>query len=60
MLIETDSPYLAPVPYRGQLNEPAYVRHVASCISELRGIELEELASVTSDNFFRLFRKAHR
>jgi TatD DNase family protein len=56
MLIETDSPYLAPVPFRGKLNEPAYVRYVAEEIARLREMPLEEVAAVTSGNFFRLFR----
>jgi TatD DNase family protein len=56
MLIETDAPYLAPVPHRGKTNEPAYVRHVAEEIARLRGIALDELAAATSTNFFRLFR----
>jgi TatD DNase family protein len=56
ILVETDSPYLAPVPHRGKLNEPSYVRHVAAEIAELRGISLETLAKVTSENFQRLFR----
>ena len=55
MLIETDSPYLAPVPFRGKLNEPAYVRYVAEEIARLRDMPLEEVAAVTSANFFRLF-----
>ena len=55
MLIETDSPYLAPVPFRGKLNEPAYVRYVAEEIARLREIPLEEVAAATSANFFRLF-----
>jgi TatD DNase family protein len=55
MLIETDSPYLAPVPFRGKLNEPAYVRYVAEEIGRLRGIPVEEVAAATSANFFRLF-----
>ncbi len=55
MLIETDSPYLAPVPFRGKLNEPAYVRYVAEEIARLRDIPLEEVATATSTNFFRLF-----
>ncbi len=55
MLIETDSPYLAPVPFRGKTNEPAYVRHIAEEIARLRDIPLEELAAATSGNFFRLF-----
>jgi len=60
MLVETDSPYLAPIPYRGKLNEPAYVRHVAEHIAQLRGITLEEVAAATSDNFYRLFSKIQR
>ncbi|MEO8137460.1 MAG: TatD family hydrolase [Betaproteobacteria bacterium] len=55
MLIETDSPYLAPVPFRGKLNQPAYVRHVAVGIAALRGIPLEDVAQGTTANFFRLF-----
>jgi TatD DNase family protein len=56
LLVETDSPYLAPVPYRGKTNEPAFVRHVAEEIARLRGIGLEELARATTENFCRLFR----
>jgi TatD DNase family protein len=62
MLIETDAPYLAPVPFRGKINQPAYVRYVAEEIARLRGIALDEVAAATSDNFFRLFgisRDAH-
>ncbi|MEQ1813749.1 MAG: TatD family hydrolase [Candidatus Nitrotoga sp.] len=55
MLIETDSPYLAPVPFRGKLNQPAYVRHVAEEISKLRGIPLEHVGRITSENFKTLF-----
>jgi TatD DNase family protein len=55
MLVETDSPYLAPVPHRGKTNEPAFVRHVAESIAELRGIALPELAAATTANFNRLF-----
>jgi len=55
MLIETDSPYLAPVPYRGKQNQPAYVRHVAEEIARLRGIGIDEVARATSHNFFTLF-----
>ena len=55
MLIETDSPYLAPVPFRGKQNEPAYVRYVAEEIARLRDISVEEVAAATSTNFFRLF-----
>ena len=55
LLIETDAPYLAPVPYRGKLNQPGYVRYVAEEIAKLRGISCEEVASATTENFFRLF-----
>lgn len=55
LLIETDAPYLAPVPHRGKLNHPALVRHVAEEIARLRGIPLEELAAATTANFNRLF-----
>lgn len=60
LLVETDAPYLAPVPYRGKTNEPAYVRHTAEFIAQLRGISLETLAEATTDNFFRLFSSAVR
>jgi TatD DNase family protein len=59
MLVETDSPYLAPVPHRGKTNEPAYVRHVAEEVARLRGIRVEDVAAATTANFFRLFRDAH-
>ncbi|MBK7470119.1 MAG: TatD family hydrolase [Betaproteobacteria bacterium] len=55
LLIETDSPYLAPVPFRGKLNQPAYVKHVAEGIAALRGVAVGEIAAVTTANFFRLF-----
>ncbi len=58
MLIETDSPYLAPVPHRGKPNQPAFVKHVAEEIAALRGIALAEVAAATTANFFRLFRHA--
>jgi len=58
LLIETDAPYLAPVPHRGKTNEPAFVTHVAQCIAELRQIELQRLAELTTGNFFRLFSTA--
>ncbi|MEO0443895.1 MAG: TatD family hydrolase [Pseudomonadota bacterium] len=58
LLVETDSPYLAPVPYRGKPNEPQYVREVAEYIAQLKGLRFEELAKITSDNFYRLFAKA--
>lgn len=55
MLIETDAPYLAPMPYRGKLNQPAYVKYVAEEIARLRAIQQEEVARVTTENFCRLF-----
>ena len=55
ILIETDSPYLAPVPHRGKTNEPGWVRHVAEEIASLRGMSLSEVADATTANFFRLF-----
>ena len=55
MLIETDSPYLAPVPHRGKRNQPAWVRHVAEEIARLREVPVEAIGGATSDNFFRLF-----
>lgn len=56
LLVETDSPYLAPVPFRGKSNEPKYTREVAACVAELRGVALEQIAQITSANFDRLFR----
>ena len=58
MLVETDAPYLAPVPMRGKPNQPAFVAHTAQYIADLRGIPYAELAERTSENFFRLFRTA--
>jgi TatD DNase family protein len=55
MLIDTDSPYLAPVPFRGKLNQPGYVKHVAEEIAKLRGISVEEVGLATSANFIKLF-----
>ncbi len=56
ILVETDSPYLAPVPHRGKINEPAYVRYVAETVAGIRGLSLQALAAATTANFFRLFR----
>ncbi|NVK43683.1 MAG: TatD family hydrolase [Oceanospirillaceae bacterium] len=58
ILIETDAPYLAPVPYRGKKNEPRYVPAVAQCIADLKGVRVEEIAERTSENFYQLFRRA--
>ncbi len=60
LLIETDSPYLAPVPFRGKTNQPAYVPHVAKMIGELRGLTPEQVGMASSANFFRLFTQADR
>jgi len=56
ILIETDAPYLAPVPHRGKLNQPAYVKHVAEEIARLRDISLDEVGQATTENFMRLFK----
>jgi TatD DNase family protein len=55
MLVETDSPYLAPVPHRGKPNYPAYVSHVTQCVADLRGVNWEAIAEATTENFFRRF-----
>src|SRR5947207_1934453 len=60
LLVETDAPYLAPVPHRGKRNEPAYVAATAAAVAILKGISPDELAAATTDNFFRLFGKATR
>jgi TatD DNase family protein len=58
LLVETDSPYLAPVPYRGKTNQPGYVKHVAEEVARLRGLSYEALVDATTANFFRLFPEA--
>ena len=60
LLVETDAPYLAPIPKRGKTNEPAFVAHTAAKVAELKGVSLAELEAATTDNFFRLFTKAER
>ena len=60
ILVETDSPYLAPVPFRGKPNEPAYVRHVAEEIAKLRSISIESVHQTTTDNFYSLFQHARK
>ena len=60
LLIETDSPWLAPTPYRGKENQPKYVKRVGEFVAELKGISVEELARVTTDNFYRLFSQVNR
>lgn len=58
MLIETDSPYLAPMPHRGKTNQPSYVKHVAEEIAKLRNVPIEVIANATTTNFFKLFSHA--
>lgn len=58
LLVETDSPYLAPIPHRGKRNEPAFVTHTAQMVAELKGLSLEDLSRITTENFFNLFTKA--
>jgi TatD DNase family protein len=60
LLVETDAPYLAPVPYRGKRNEPAFVAATAAAVAALKGVAPEQLAARASDNFYRLFAKASR
>ncbi len=60
LLIETDAPYLAPVPYRGKTNEPALVRYVAACLAEIRGQPASRIAEATTDNYFNLFNCSQR
>ncbi|HJK86629.1 MAG TPA: TatD family hydrolase [Candidatus Megaira endosymbiont of Nemacystus decipiens] len=55
LLVETDSPYLAPVPYRGKTNQPAYTRYVLECVAELKNTTTEKMAQITTDNFYMLF-----
>lgn len=57
LLVETDSPYLAPLPHRGKVNEPSYVKFVANKLAEIKGLSKEEVAKVTTENFMRLFEK---
>ncbi len=60
LLVETDAPYLAPVPRRGKTNEPAFVAHTAAKVAELKGVSVAEFEAATTENFFKLFTKAHR
>ncbi|MDD3181506.1 MAG: TatD family hydrolase [Alphaproteobacteria bacterium] len=60
LLIETDSPYLAPIPFRGKTCEPAYVVHTAAALANLKGVQIEVLAKATTDNFYRLFNRIER
>jgi len=58
VLVETDAPFLAPVPYRGKINQPAYVAHTGAFLADLYNVSVEEFAKITTENFYRLFTKA--
>ncbi|OYD85318.1 TatD family hydrolase [Azospirillum brasilense] len=58
ILVETDAPYLAPIPFRGKRNEPAYVAHTAACVAGVKGVDAAEMARISTENFFRLFPRA--
>ena len=60
LLVETDAPFLAPVPHRGKTNEPAFVVHTAAMLADLKSVSADELAAATTENFFRLFTKVSR
>jgi TatD DNase family protein len=60
LLVETDSPYLAPVPYRGKSNEPSYVVKTLEALALVKDVSVADMAAITSDNFFRLFSKVPR
>lgn len=60
LLVETDAPYLAPMPHRGKRNEPSFVRYTADAVARIKGVDVERLAEATTDNFFRLFSKVRR
>jgi TatD DNase family protein len=60
LLVETDAPYLAPMPHRGKRNEPAFVVNTAAALAALKGVSAEEMATTTTENFFRLFAKVAR
>lgn len=60
LLVETDSPYLAPIPHRGKRNEPAFVKHTADTLAQLQRVQVEKLYEQTTNNFFKLFSKARR
>lgn len=60
LLVETDAPYLAPEPFRGKTNEPSYVAHTAATLAQVKGVSQDDIARITTDNFFRLFTKVKR
>ena len=60
LLVETDAPYLAPVPYRGKTNEPAYTAFTLAKLAEVKAVSVDDMARATTENFFRLFTKARK
>ncbi len=60
LLVETDAPYLAPAPHRGRRNEPSFVAHTAACLAEIKNVSPDEIAAITTKNFFTLFQKAQK
>lgn len=60
LLLETDSPYLAPVPLRGKMNEPSFIVRTAECLAKIKGLDLNDISAITTNNFFKLFAKAQR
>ena len=60
LLLETDSPYLAPIPLRGKMNEPSFMVHTAKCLATIKGLDLNDISAITTNNFFKLFAKAQR
>ncbi|NBV07082.1 MAG: TatD family deoxyribonuclease [Proteobacteria bacterium] len=60
LLVETDSPYLAPIPFRGKINQPAFTKHVIEFIAELKNLSVEEITHQTTENFFKIFKKAQK
>ena len=60
LLLETDSPYLAPIPLRGKVNEPSFMVHTAECLAKIKGLDFIKISAITTNNFFELFKKAQR
>jgi TatD DNase family protein len=60
LLVETDAPFLAPDPYRGKINEPAFVIHTGAKLAEIKGVSVDEMAAQTTNNFYNLFTRAHK
>ncbi len=60
LLVETDSPYLAPIPFRGKTNQPAFTKHVVEFIAQLKGLSVEEVTNQTTENFFKIFKRAQK